>query len=55
LNAKGKVEEYKAQLVAKGYSQVEGIHFGHIFSRVAKLNSIIFLLYVAATFDFEVE
>jgi hypothetical protein len=55
LNAEGKVEKYKARLVAKGYSQVEGIDFGEIFSPVAKLTSIIFLLSVAAAFDFEVE
>eukprot|EP00253_Pinus_taeda_P012191 PITA_12191 len=30
-NAEGKVEKYKAQLVAKGYSQVSGIEFGDIF------------------------
>jgi hypothetical protein len=42
------VEKYKAQLVAKGYSQVEGIDFGEIFSPVSKLTSIIFLLYVVA-------
>jgi hypothetical protein len=28
LNAEEKVEKYKAWLVAKGYSQVEGIDFG---------------------------
>jgi hypothetical protein len=55
LNAEGKVEKYKAWLVAKGYSQVEGIDFGEIFSPVAKLTYIIFLLYVATAFDFEVE
>jgi hypothetical protein len=55
LNAEGKMEKYKAQLVAKGYSQVEGIDFGEIFSLVSKLTSIIFLLYVASTFYFEVE
>jgi hypothetical protein len=55
LNAKGKMEKYKAWLVEKGYSQVEGIDFGEIFSLVAKLASIIFLLYVVATLDFEVE
>ena len=31
LNVKFKVEKYKAQLVEKGYSQVEGIDFGDIF------------------------
>jgi len=55
LNATRKVEKYKAQLVAKGYSQVEGIDFGEIFSHVAKLTSIRFMLSIAATFDLEVE
>ena len=55
LNAEGKVEKYKAQLVEKGYSQVEGIDFGEIFSPVAKLTSIIFMLYVVDAFYFEVE
>jgi hypothetical protein len=32
LESEGKVEKYKAWLVAKGYSQVEGIDFGEIFS-----------------------
>jgi hypothetical protein len=55
LNAEGKVEKYKAWLVAKGYSQVEGIDFGEIFSPVAKLTSIRFILSVVVAFDFEVE
>jgi hypothetical protein len=55
FNAEGKVEKYKARLVEKGYSQVEGIDFGEIFSPVAKLTSIRFLLYIAAAFDLEVE
>jgi hypothetical protein len=55
LNAEGKVEKYKAWLVAKGYSQVEGIDFGENFSPVAKLTSIRFLLFFVAAFDFEVE
>lgn len=52
-NVEGKVEKYKAQLVAKGYSQVTGIDFGDIFSPVA--NSIRFLLSIVVAFDFEVE
>jgi hypothetical protein len=45
LNAKGKVEKYKAWLVAKD----------EIFSLVAKLTSIRFLLSVVVAFNFEVE
>ena len=49
------MENYKSRLVEKGYSQGEGISFGEIFSLVAKLNSIIFLLVIAAAFYLEVE
>ena len=55
MNEKGKVEKYKSRLVAKGYSQVEGIDFGDIFSHVTKLTSIRFMLYVVVAFDFELE
>jgi len=54
-NEKGKVEKYKAQLVAKGYFQVPRIDFGDIFSPVSKVISIRLLLSVAVAFDFEVE
>eukprot|EP00253_Pinus_taeda_P027915 PITA_27915 len=54
-NAEGKVEKYKAQLLAKGYSQVSRIDFGDIFSLVAKETSIRLLLSVATAFDFEIE
>ena len=55
FSAEGKVEKYKAHLVAKGYSQVEGIDFGEIFSPVVKITSIIFILAIATTFDLEIE
>ena len=45
MNAEGKVEKYKSRLVAKGYSHVEGIDFGEIFSLVSKLTSIRFVLF----------
>eukprot|EP00253_Pinus_taeda_P033310 PITA_33310 len=54
-NAEGKVEKFKAQFVAKGYSQVLGIVFVDIFSPIAKVTSIRLLLSVAAAFYFEVE
>ena len=46
------MEKYKAQLVAKGYSQVPGIDFGDIFFPIAKVTSIRLLLSVAAAFLF---
>ena len=55
VGSDGSVEKYKAQLVAQGYSQVEGIDYGEIFSPVAKLTSIRLLLSLAAAYNFEVE
>ena len=55
FNAEGKVDKYKSRLVAKGYSQVEAIDFGEIFSLVANLISIGFLLSIATAFDLELE
>eukprot|EP00253_Pinus_taeda_P003646 PITA_03646 len=54
-NAEGKVEKYKAQLGAEGYSQVLRVDFGDIFCPIAKMNSIRLLLSVVVAFDFEVE
>jgi len=55
IDAKDKVEKYKAHLVEKGYSQVEGIDFGDILSPIVKLTSIGFLLSLTTTFNLEVE
>jgi hypothetical protein len=55
ISAEGKVEKYKSRLVAKGYSWVEGLEFGEIFSHDAKLTSIRFLLSVDVAFDFELQ
>ncbi len=54
-NVEGKLEKYKAWLVANGSSQVSGIDFGDIFCLVARVASIRLLLSVFAAFDFEVE
>ena len=42
----------KARLVARGYSQVEGIDFGETFAPVAHLESIRVLLAFAAHHNF---
>jgi hypothetical protein len=46
---------FKAWLVAKGYSQREGMDFNEIFSLVVKHSSIRVLLAMVALFDLELE
>ena len=55
LNATKKFEKYKAQLVAKGYSQEKGIDSGDICSPISKMTSIRFIFPLSTTFDLEVE
>ncbi|BFG30902.1 hypothetical protein CerSpe_171760 [Prunus speciosa] len=50
----GKVETYKAILVAKGYRQREGIDYEETFSLVAMIKSIRILLAIAAYYDYEI-
>ena len=54
-NAVSHIENFKARLEAKGYSQVEGVDFNDIFSLVAKLTSIRLLMYLATKFYLEIE
>ena len=46
---------YKAQLVAKGYTQIQGIDYEETFSLVARYESIRYLLTHAALQDWEIE
>jgi hypothetical protein len=55
MNATGQVEKFEAQLVAKGYSQVEGVNFGKISSPIEKLTSIRVLMSLDAAFDLEIK
>ena len=49
------MDKYTAWLVENGYSQVEEIDFGEIFSPVAKLTYVRFLLSVVVSFDLKVK
>jgi hypothetical protein len=50
-----KVERYKTRLVAKGYSQKEGIDFHEMFSPVVKLVSVRVVLALVVLLDLELE
>jgi hypothetical protein len=48
LNEKGKIENYKAILVAKGYSQQYGIDYNEVFAPIARWDTIRTILSLAA-------
>jgi hypothetical protein len=50
----GKVDKQKARLVAKCFSQVEGIGYTETFAPVAKMKSIHLVLSLAASYKWEV-
>eukprot|EP00253_Pinus_taeda_P017407 PITA_17407 len=50
----GKVDKHKARIVAKGFSQVEGIDYTETFSPIAKMKSVRLVLSLAATFKWEI-
>jgi hypothetical protein len=50
----GSVERHKSRLVAKGFSQVEGIDYNEMFSPIAKMNSIHLVLALVASHKWEI-
>ncbi|KAH9752611.1 hypothetical protein KPL71_014762 [Citrus sinensis] len=50
----GRVETFKVRLVAKGFTQKEGIDYEETFSPIAMLKSIRILLPIAAVLDYEI-
>jgi hypothetical protein len=52
-NVEGKVERYKARLVARGYSQTYGIEYDKKFAPVAKMNTVKMLISCATNFSWK--
>ena len=53
-NAKGEIVKWKARLVARGFTQVQGVDYFKTFAPVARLSSIRFILVVAARNNWEI-
>ena len=54
LNPDGTVARYKARLVARGFSQVEGLDYSETFSPVLRMASFRLLMALATILDLEV-
>ncbi|RVW93405.1 Retrovirus-related Pol polyprotein from transposon TNT 1-94 [Vitis vinifera] len=52
-DAKGNIERFKAKLVAKGFTQKEGIDYRDTFSPVSKKDSLRIIMVLVAHFDLE--
>ena len=48
LNERGEVDKHKARLVVKGFSQQPGIDYGEKFAPVARIDTVRFVLDIAA-------
>ena len=53
-DADGNVTVYKAQLVAKGFRQVQGIDYDETFSPIAMLKSVRIMLEIATFYDYAI-
>ncbi|KAK8525370.1 hypothetical protein V6N12_014065 [Hibiscus sabdariffa] len=54
MNAQGKIEWYKAQLVTKGYKLKAGIDYDDVFAPVARMETIRLLISQAAQFKWSI-
>jgi len=53
-NSDGSINKYKARLVAKGYIQRHGVDFDEVFAPVARIETVRFLIALAASKGWEI-
>ena len=51
----GAIDKYKGRLVAQGFSQVPGVHYGEIFASTARFAAVRAVIAIAADEDLELE
>ena len=54
-NQAGNIERYKVQIVARGFTQKEGVDYQEVFAPVANLDSVRTLIAMAAKYDLELD
>ena len=55
FNAAGEIERYKVRIVARGFTQREGVDYNEVFAPVANLESIRIICALAAKYDLELD
>ena len=51
----GSIDKYKGQIIAQGFSQVQGIHHNEIFTPTTRMAAMCTVIMMAATEDLELE
>ena len=51
MQSNGSIDRLKIRLVVKGFTQVYGTDYLDTFSHVAKITSVCFLIFLAATYN----
>jgi hypothetical protein len=54
-DSRGNIEKYKARLMAKGYTQIEGVDYNETFSLVSCKDSFRIIMALVAHFDLELQ
>ena len=54
-NSNGEIIKHKARLIAKGYTQQQGVDFDEVFAPVARLDTVRVILAVAANREWQVD